>query len=766
VALTPTILLIILFSPLAAFLIQILIGRRLFGATDYLDPADAPHDGHHHGAGNRAAGAIIPILGIVIPLVLVVLTVLPSLMQPTDPVAVPTDGNGAVWIDLGGHQIRIGLLVDNTSKVLLFMVTFVCSMIHIFASAYMKLRDGNPEPRYTRFFAYLSLFTFSMILLAVSDNLLTLFVGWELMGLCSYLLIGFYYEKKSACDASLKAFMTTRVGDVLLFLALAIIWTNIGSLRFAEVAAGIRAGHLSGGLLTAAGILALGGAIGKSAQFPLHTWLPDAMEGPTPVSALIHAATMVAAGVYLAARLLQMAVLDATAMLFLAYVGAFTAVFAASIAFVQNDIKRVLAYSTISQLGYMMLAVGVGNYTAAIFHLLTHAFFKACMFLGSGSVIHAMHDALHHVHSHADAQDMRNMGGLRRKMPWTFATFAVSTLAISGVPLTSGFLSKDAILGGSLAFAMRESAHAALPVLGFGAALMTAFYMFRLLFMTFFGEAAARADDHDREDVSHAHGHLHESPALMTVPLVGLAAFSLFLFWSANPFAEGWIGEVVTRESLPTAMAPASSMSAMIASADVTEHVATDAPSHAPSTDAHSDESDVAAHGTEGHGESHDDVAHTAHQVGVVLSLIVAGAGILLSVLVYPMSRISTSRLAGGSFARVLERKYGFDELYGFLFVRNLLRVNRASAAFDNRVVDGAVNGVGRVLGSGRYSMTWLSGAIDRAVVDGAVNGVASVIRAFGGAFRRIQTGMVQSYLLVIFTGLVVLVFILSAFAR
>lgn len=724
--LNPTVLLAILFSPLVAFFFQILAGRRLFGGTSYLDPIDAPHE--DHVPGNRVVGALVPILGVLLPLVLVVFFVVPSLTRPTDPYFLPETGDGALWIDFGERALRIGLQVDNTSKVLVFMVTLVCSMIHIFAAAYMKTRDGIPEPRYTRFFAYLSLFTFSMLLLSLSDNLLTLFIGWELMGLCSYLLIGFYYEKKSACDASLKAFMTTRVGDVLLFLSLTMIWTMVGSLRFEDIYVGIQSGKLSGGVLTAAGLLALGGAIGKSAQFPLHTWLPDAMEGPTPVSALIHAATMVAAGVYLSARLLQVGMLDASATLFIAYIGAFTAVFAASIAFVQNDIKKVLAYSTISQLGYMMLAVGVGNYTAAMFHLLTHAFFKACLFLGSGSVIHAMHEGLHHVHVHADVQDMRNMGGLRRRMPLTFATFLISTLAISGVPLTAGFLSKDAILAGSLAFALEHPEHILLPLLGFSVAMMTAFYMFRLVFMTFLGEPAERAEETHRAHIAEAHRHLHESPALMTVPLVVLAIFALGFFWSLNPFAEGWIGEVAVRQE----------------------------PWMTHSASEHVDSHDVA--------ETHSERA--AHSVAMVLSLGVAGVGILLAILVYGTRSVRVERLATTPFAEILRRKYGFDELYDYLFVRNLLRVNRVAAAFDNAIVDGAVNGVARALASGRYSFTWFSGAVDRYVVDGAVNGIAYVLKGLGTAFRRLQTGMLNSYLLVVFTGVVALIFIFSALIR
>lgn len=735
--LEPWVILTILFSPLAAFAVQVLFGKRLFTRA---------------GRPNSRMGAIVPILGILTPLALVLVYIAPHMFTKTATVWLPADGDGALWMDMGSRAVRIGLSIDNTQKVLVFMVTLVCAMIHLFASEYMKLRDGHPEPRYTRFFAYLSLFTFSMLLLAVSDNLLTLFAGWELMGLCSYLLIGFYYEKESAQKASLKAFMTTRVGDVLLFLGLAILWTAVGSLRFTDLHAGIAAGKLNGTLLTAAGVLALCGAIGKSAQFPLHTWLPDAMEGPTPVSALIHAATMVAAGVYLAARLLQLGILDADAQLVIAYVGGFTAVFAASIAFVQNDIKRVLAYSTISQLGYMMLAVGVGNYTAAIFHLLTHAFFKACMFLGSGSVIHSMHDALHHVHSHADAQDMRNMGGLRRKMPLTFVTFFVSTLAISGVPLTAGFLSKDAVLAGSLEFAMTNGGHVALPALGFAAALMTAFYMFRLVFMTFFGKFGECADSHDRDLILQSESYVHESPLVMTLPLLVLAAGATFVLWSpTNPMAEGWIGEVVEKhaewmDDAPHGEAPGDG--AMVFVADTGDSHTVDAGSHG------------AAHGDD-HG-----VAHTAHVVTVGLSLAVAGLGILFAFLFYGVRVLSARGVAESGFAKAVEKKYGFDEFYEWAFIANTLRVCNLSGAIDLKVVDGIVNGVGSVFVSARYSFTWLNGAVDRYVVDGAVNGVGSVLRWIGGSFRRAQTGMIQNYLLVIFTGLVALFFIVTASMR
>ena len=310
-----------------------------------------------------------------------------------------------------------------------------------------------------------------------------------------------------------------------MLIGILIVFSALGTLNLKDIALGVTAGQLTGGLLTAAGICLFMGAIGKSAQFPLHVWLPDAMEGPTPVSALIHAATMVAAGVYLVARLFSILTFDAS--LVIAYVGGFTALFAATIGVAQNDIKRVLAYSTVSQLGYMVMALGVGAYTAGFFHLVTHAMFKACLFLGSGSVIHAMHGALHHTHSHADPQDMRNMGGLSKHMPLTFWTFLLATVALAGVPLTSGFLSKDAILGGTLAFSMEHPQHWLLPVFGFMAAALTAFYMFRLVYLTFFGTFRGGKE---------AEHHLHESPRSMTTPLLVLATFSFFAFWTIPAF--------------------------------------------------------------------------------------------------------------------------------------------------------------------------------------------------------------------------------------
>jgi NADH-quinone oxidoreductase subunit L len=413
----------------------------------------------------------------------------------------PNTDSDWVWIAAGGLRIPFSLLLDPLSAVMILVVTGVGSLIHIYSLGYM----AHDEER-VRYFSYLNLFTFFMLLLVLGGNMPLMFVGWEGVGLCSYLLIGFWFKKDSASAAGMKAFVVNRVGDAGLILGMILIFHSFGSLDLVEVASNAgslaREGLGQFGVVTAACLLLFVGACGKSAQIPLHVWLPDAMEGPTPVSALIHAATMVTAGVYMVARLAPLFHQSETAMAVIAVVGATTALVAATIALVQTDIKKVLAYSTVSQLGYMFLACGVGAFGVAVFHLFTHAFFKALLFLGSGSVIHAM----------SGEQDMRKMGGLRTRIPWTFWTFVVGTLAIAGIYPFAGFFSKDEILLGAW------SAHA--PVL-FGVALftalLTAFYMWRLLFMTFFGHFRG---GHDAEH------HLHESPWSMLGPLVLLGAGS------------------------------------------------------------------------------------------------------------------------------------------------------------------------------------------------------------------------------------------------
>ncbi|MFW6276562.1 MAG: NADH-quinone oxidoreductase subunit L, partial [Bacteroidota bacterium] len=399
------------------------------------------------------------------------------------------------WLMLGTRNISLGLGIDNLAVIMLIVVTLISLLVHIFSLEYMR-----GDRRFSRFYAYLGIFSFSMLGIVIANNFLNMYIFWELVGLSSYLLIGFWYEKDSAANASKKAFIANRVGDLGFLLGILIVFFTFGTMMFDDVYAGIASGIVpfdSGAWLTAAGILLFCGAIGKSAQFPLHVWLPDAMEGPTPVSALIHAATMVAAGVYLTARIFPM--LTADALLFVAYIGAITAFIAATIDITQNDFKKVLAYSTISQLGYMVMAMGVGAFTSGFMHLITHAWFKAGLFLASGSVIHAMHVSMHHAHNHdMDAQDIRNMGGLRKNLKITYITFLFCTLALSGVPFTSGFLSKDGILAGTLAFA-NLSGHWLIPLAGFAAAGMTAFYMFRLTIEAFHGKPKTDIASHTKE---------------------------------------------------------------------------------------------------------------------------------------------------------------------------------------------------------------------------------------------------------------------------
>ncbi|MBI2149389.1 MAG: NADH-quinone oxidoreductase subunit L, partial [Acidobacteria bacterium] len=432
------------------------------------------------------------------------------------------------WMDAGPAHTKEGplanfsvdwaFLLDPLSAVMILVVTGVGFLIHVYSIGYMHEEDG-----YYRFFAYLNLFMFSMLTLVLGNNYLMMFVGWEGVGLCSYLLIGYYFHKRSAGDAAKKAFVVNRIGDWGFSIGIMMIFATFGTLEFTEVGEKVREGVMAGSfqvgdpLFIAIALALFVGAAGKSAQVPLYVWLPDAMEGPTPVSALIHAATMVTAGVYMVARSNFIYQMAPEAMAVVAVVGAITAFFAASIGLVQNDIKRVLAYSTVSQLGYMFLALGVGAFAAGIFHLMTHAFFKALLFLGSGSVIHAMHHE----------QDMRKMGALKDKIPITFWTMAIGTLAIAGTPGLAGFFSKDEILW--KAFSSSQG-HAVLWLIGAAVAGMTAFYMFRLLFMTFFGES--RVDHHTEH-------HIHESPRTMTTPLIVLAIGSIVAGYVGIPL---WLG--------------------------------------------------------------------------------------------------------------------------------------------------------------------------------------------------------------------------------
>jgi len=561
----------------------------------------------------------------------------------------------ASWMSVGNLQVDWGFLLDPLSALMIMVVTGVGTLIHLYSIGYMHGEEG-----FYRYFSYLNLFVFSMLMLVLGNNALVMFVGWEGVGLCSYLLIGYYFEKQSAGDAAKKAFVMNRVGDFGFLLGLFTIFWALGShgvwtINFVEITE--NAHLLSGDMILGASVTTVAtlcfflGATGKSAQLPLYTWLPDAMEGPTPVSALIHAATMVTAGVYMIGRMNILFAMSPTTMFVVALVGALTAIFAATIGFAQNDIKRVLAYSTVSQLGFMFVAMGVGAFTAGIFHLMTHAFFKACLFLGSGSVIHAMHHALHHAHLDDDAQDMRNMGGLRKKMPVTWATFGISCLAISGLPFFSGFFSKDEILWWAFASTRGSKVIWVIVVV---AAFMTAFYMFRCLYMTFYGEQKTNPKAKD---------HVHESPWVITLPLVVLAGLAT---------VGGLIG-------IPHAI-------------DIA-HVGNKLNAFLAPVFQHSQE----LYKIEAHGSASTEI------VLMVFSVAVALAGIALATVMYMKDPTLPGKFTAkfGKLHRAVFNKWYVDEIYDTLFVNSTKKLGIFCwKGFDVKVVDGVVNGVAKLVGA------------------------------------------------------------------
>ncbi|MGE5248430.1 MAG: NADH-quinone oxidoreductase subunit L [Verrucomicrobiota bacterium] len=648
------------------------------------------------------------------------------------------------WLTIGDRALfNTGILIDNVTAVMLLVVCIVSSLVHLFSIGYM-----HGDPRYSRFFAYLSIFSFSMLGLVLSESFLFIYIFWELVGLSSYLLIGFWFEKKSAADACKKAFIVNRVGDFGFLIGILIIYATCGVLGYDQVFQAIGEGKLAGTLLTLAGIGVFCGAIGKSAQFPLHVWLPDAMEGPTPVSALIHAATMVAAGVYLVGRVYPIFTPDA--FLFIAYFGLITLFLTATIALAQNDIKKVLAYSTCSQLGYMIMGLGVGGYTAGLAHLTTHAAFKACLFLGSGSVIHAVH-----------SQDIQEMGGLRKKLPITFVTFLIATLAISGVPGFSGFYSKDMILAAALEFGMKHPQHMIIFAGALFTAGLTAFYMFRLVILTFFGTPR----DH------HKYDHAHESPANMWVPLVILATLS-FQFWFTP-----WFGTLIAK---PKSVANLAAVTAAAPAAPAMEHAT--APeaagvvptAHAAEAAAPAEMKHEAAPAGGGHGEvpaargeshgaaSHDEhLAHLAHSYAMYSSVAIGALGILLAFVVYSLGWINPARVAEKlkPLHTFLQNKWYFDELYEATVINGSKAFSRGLAWFDNNVVDGLVNLAARL----GVFLSYLIGLFDNGVVDGAVNGVASVTIGSGSVLRRLQTGKLYHYVFVLAGGALI-IFLIKAF--
>jgi len=535
------------------------------------------------------------------------------------------------WMSVGDFSVAVSFLLDPLSSVMILVVTGVGFLIHVYSTGYM-----GHDPDYRRFFLYLNLFTFAMLTLVLADNFLFMFVGWEGVGLCSYLLIGFWYQRPSAAEAGKKAFIVNRIGDFGFLLGMFTLVGVTGTLQYLPMFAAAPKVFVAGGsLITAATLLLFLGATGKSAQLPLYTWLPDAMEGPTPVSALIHAATMVTAGVYMVARTHVLFQLAPVSLEVVAWIGAATALFAATIGLAQNDIKRVLAYSTVSQLGYMFMACGVGAFTAGIFHLMTHAFFKALLFLGAGSVIHAL----------SDEQDLRRMGGLAAKLPWTHFTMLMATLAIAGIPPFAGFFSKDEILSGAFA-----SGHRVIWVMGLAGAILTAFYMFRLYILTFRG--APRLT----HEAAH---HLHESPPSMIVPLFVLAVLSVIGGLVGPPLMEG--GHPFARWLAP-----------------------------------------VFASGAHegGHAAVHEVPVATEWML-IALSVVVAALGILAAFRSYLWSPETGTRLRErlAGLHRMLLNKYWVDELYDAIAVRPVHGLAQAFWRFwDTKVVDGVVNGVGYTL--------------------------------------------------------------------
>jgi len=610
---------------------------------------------------------------------------------------------------LGDLSVQLGVMIDNITALMLFVVALISSLVHYYSIEYMK-----GDPRYNRYFAFLGIFTFSMMGIVLTHNILMMYIFWELVGLSSYLLIGFWFEKDSASNASKKAFLVNRIGDLGMFTGIMLLFITYHTFTFDKIFQAIAAGTLpfnSEFWLTVTGVLLFCGAIGKSAQFPLHVWLPDAMEGPTPVSALIHAATMVAAGVYLVARIFPM--MTGNALLVVAVVGALSAFIPATFAITQTDIKKVLAYSTISQLGYMIMALGIGSFAFGFFHLVTHAFFKAGLFLGAGSVIHAMHHE----------QEITEMGGLKKKLPVTYVTFLIYCLAISGVPLTSGFLTKDGILAGSYAFGLLTG-NTFFAIVGFFVALLTAFYMFRLLILTFHGTPRNQ----------HKYDHAHESPFLMIAPLVLLAVLSIFIFYTANPLNadSGWVlskwiktpASVVPEHARYSFMVPEKTTEAA-----PVEHII--------------------------HSEMYTEALHHAHIPSVLLSLALAGIGILLAFALYQWKKIDVESLTQKikPLYTFSLNKWYFDELYQKTFVAFLLGISNLLAWIDANIVDGIVNGTASVT----RLISRLSGVFDAYVVDGAVNVTATFSGLIGLMFRKIQTGKVQAYVVLVVFSLVLL---------
>jgi len=627
-------------------------------------------------AGLVAVGGIFSSFLVVLSLFL---TTVGAQSQGVDPF--PTTVPLFTWMEIAGHKIEVAFLVDQLSMIMMLVVTFLGSLIFSYARGYM-----HGDPGYPRFFTYLSLFAFSMLVLVLGDSYLLMFVGWEGVGLCSYLLIGYFFKEGWCADAGRKAFIANRIGDFGLLLAMFLMLGNIGSVRYHEVIAA--APGLSTGVLTAITFCLLIAATGKSAQIPLYVWLPDAMAGPTPVSALIHAATMVTAGIYLIVRSNVLFVLSPVTMALVACIGAATALVAALIACTQTDIKKVLAYSTVSQLGYMFLALGVGAFGAAMFHVFTHAFFKGCLFLCAGSVIHAMHHE----------QDMRNMGGLKKKMPITAATYLISTVAIAGIPPLAGFFSKDEILWRVVGMGLStfNPFYLLLWGVGFATAALTSFYMFRSYFMTF--EGPTRADHHTWD-------HAHESPKVMTNSLVVLA------FGAAVVGVLGilpWMGHLPGLHFLEQYNLLFSRYLAPVA--DAGNHLLKSLGEH----------------------EYHPHFSSAGLQLAfevffAALSVAIAVAGLLVARALYFVGKPAESdaKLAKIPGYAAAKAKFFVDEVYESTVIASVLRGSKRATGFDRDGIDGTI---GKLIGG---------------------------IRDLAMQLRTLQTGQIQAYALAFMGGLI-----------
>lgn len=691
--------------PLLGFIIN---GALCLRARAHIGPAD-PDIGHsEHGSGTAVAEhdshseppfrSLVSVVGVGVMVLSFLLAAAMFFAMRGVEMTTPFIQRYWSWMPVGDLKVDFAFQLDQLSMVMVLIITGVGSLIHVFSTGYMR-----DDPGYARFFAYLNLFVFFMLILVLGANYPILFVGWEGVGLCSYLLIGFWFLDKANADAGKKAFIVNRIGDVGVLIAMFLIFANVGTLDFTGVAASAGSMPFGGALVTTICLFLFLGCTGKSAQLPLYVWLPDAMAGPTPVSALIHAATMVTAGVYLIVRSSFLFSMSPVASITVAVVGAVTALFAATIAIKQWDIKKVLAYSTISQLGYMFVGVGVGAYSAGIFHLATHAFFKALLFLGAGSVIHVMHAAYHHSGSHEDAQDMRNMGGMRKSMPVTWVLMWIATLAISGIPPFAGFFSKDSILGSVYEHADNSvlggatwlglSGHTvllAVYAIGLAAAFLTAVYMTRMMLYTFHGPS--RASDDEQK-------HMHEAPWVMTGPLVVLGALSLLGGWLNLPAIASFLGPVGGLDHWLDPVVGGATRA-------ITNGVALET-----------------AHSTE------------AALIGAAILIAVLGIAVAV-VALKPASLLPRAQSpAEHGFEEVLANKYYVDEIYDAAIVTPTYQLSK--------------------------NVLWRG--LDAGIIDNLfVNGSAAVARGLGWLGARAQTGSTGVYAWAIVIGAIV---VLSAFS-